>query len=257
MRILARHPGGPQGGFGTHAAPADEVEFYDDRPEGYDDGDAAYDQYAYDDYHFDDYDSDEYVDDVDDGYDEDVGYGEHDDDGEPYQEESFLSWLVARGVAVVSPAIEQFESTALRWMARWSTVLAQLCLGFIYLWFGALKFFPELSPADGLVRATVAELSDLVGLPLPATPVIFLLATWEVTIGIGLLFDHYRRLAIWMLLAHLPATLLPFLLVPDIVWAQPPIGLTLEGQYIIKNLALLASASAVGAASRYNGDRQR
>ncbi len=243
MRSVARHPGEPKLELDAYSASDDALRIveYDDRygePESveYDDGydlDAADNLYDEDGQNY--YDHDYYDQNGDQIY-----------EGE--QTETFVVSPATRALEALSPLVHRVEESAVRWMARWSIVLAQLCLGLIYLWFGALKFFPDLSPAEALVRATVSDISAISGIPLPVTPTLFLLATWEVAIGIGLLLDHYRRAAIWMLVVHLPTTMLPFVLLPELVWTQAPIGLTLEGQYIVKNLALLASASAVGAA---------
>ncbi len=164
-------------------------------------------------------------------------------------------WLATTAERVLTPALNQVEAMTTRWMDRWSIVLAQICLGVIYIWFGALKLVPGMSPAEGLVRATVAEIAGLIGIPIPAVPVFILLAAWEVTIGVGIVVERCRQLASWMLLLHLPTTLLPFVLVPEVVWTRAPLGLTLEGQYIIKNLALFGSVSAVFA-SRYARERR-
>lgn len=261
MRILARHPGAPHGELGeyysSYGVDVEEESPHQrreqDRPGPSDDrglGEAWAD--ASDDYDPDD-DADyelpvltysvEYGDDWDEEYD----WEDDDQENGSYPAEAILTRLITSCVEMFSLVVEDVEKSAVRWMARWSTRLAEISLGVIYIWFGALKLYPALSPAEGLVLATVAEISDKVGIPLPATPAFILLASWEVVIGLGFIFRYYRRIAVWMLIAHLPATTLPFLLLPDLVWTRAPLGLTLEGQYIVKNLALLSAALAVGA----------
>ena len=147
--------------------------------------------------------------------------------------------------------VDRVDRLPTGWMNRYATRMIQISLGVIFGWFGALKFFPGLSPAEGLVRATVTELLTVFGLAsFPATVALIFLAGWEVVIGLGFLLDVRRRVVVWMLLVHMIGTALPLVLLPEIVWTQFPHGLTLEGQYIIKNLALVGGAMAVGASSR-------
>jgi hypothetical protein len=45
-------------------------------------------------------------------------------------------------------------------------------------------------------------------------------------------------------------TFLPVVLLPDVVFATFPYGLTLEGQYIAKNLVVIGAALVVGGTLR-------
>jgi hypothetical protein len=40
--------------------------------------------------------------------------------------------------------------------------------------------------------------------------------------------------------------MLPLILLPEICFTQPPFGLTLEGQYIVKNIFLVSAAFMIG-----------
>ena len=138
------------------------------------------------------------------------------------------------------------DITITRWMARNSLNVLRLGLGIIFVWFGALKLFPGLSPAEDLVRNTIYFVDPDIFLPV--------LAIWEVLIGIGFLlgfFTHkFERLTILLLFLQMPGTALPLILLPEVVWMRFPFVLTLEGQYIIKNLAIIGSALALGATVR-------
>lgn len=136
------------------------------------------------------------------------------------------------------------------WMTRFALRALQLAVGVIFLWFGSLKFVPGLSPAEELVVSTAQALLDPIGLPMPGRLVIVILATWEVAVGFGMLLDRHRRVVVWMLILHMFSTALPLLLLPGVVWTRAPFGLTLEGQYIVKNLVILAAATAIGATVR-------
>jgi uncharacterized membrane protein YkgB len=56
--------------------------------------------------------------------------------------------------------------------------------------------------------------------------------------------------AILLLALQMPGTMLPLVLLPEVCFTQPPFGLTLEGQYIIKNLVLIGAALVVGGTVR-------
>ncbi len=118
-----------------------------------------------------------------------------------------------------------------------STGLISLSIGIIYLWFGALKFFPGLSPAEDLARRTIDHLT-LGYLKDPAG--IVLLAIIEVLIGLGMLTGYLRRTAIWAAIIHMTLCFTPLIFEPQTIWDSVPFDLTLTGQYIIKNLVILS-----------------
>ena len=129
-----------------------------------------------------------------------------------------------------------------RWMAAYSLTIVRIGLGIIFFWFGALKLFPGLSPAEELVRNTVYFVDPDRFIPI--------LAVWEMAIGFGLISGKWMRLTLLLLFLQMPGTAMPLVVLPDVVWTQFPFGLTLEGQYIIKNLVLVGSALALGATVR-------
>ncbi len=120
--------------------------------------------------------------------------------------------------------------------------LLKISIGIVYLWFGALKFFPELSPAEGLATDTIGELT--LGI-IPGNISIILLALIEVTIGICFLLNiHIMKIAI-ATLAHLACTFAPLFFFSDISFKGYPVFLTLVGQYIIKNLIIIAALISI------------
>jgi len=129
-----------------------------------------------------------------------------------------------------------------RWMAQHGITILRIALGLVFLWFGTLKLVPGLSPAEDLVRATVPFLPETIFLPL--------LGVWEIVIGLGFLTGRALRLTILLLFLQMPGTLAPVLLLPERVFTAFPYGLTLEGQYIVKNLVLIAAALVIGATVR-------
>lgn len=136
------------------------------------------------------------------------------------------------------------------WMARYSLTLLRLSLGIVFLWFGALKFFPQMSPAQDLAIRTIDMLSG--GL-VPATVALPLLAAWECLIGLGLLAGRGLRAILFLLYVQMLGTLTPVALFPSEVFTQFPYAPTLEGQYIIKNIVLISAGIVVGATVRGGG----
>ena len=133
------------------------------------------------------------------------------------------------------------------WMARNGVRLLRYSLGVVFLWFGILKFFPGLSPAQSLAGDTIARLSfDLLS---PAAAV-FLLAVWESLIGIGLLTGYRLRGTLFLLWLQMLGTITPLFLFPELCFTVVPFAPTLEGQYIIKNLVLIAAGIVIGATVR-------
>jgi hypothetical protein len=97
----------------------------------------------------------------------------------------------------------------------------------------------HLSPAYDLVAATVYWLTPEIIVPL--------LGLWEVAIGVAFLFTPLTRVALFLLALQMPGTFLPLVLLPQVCFTIFPVGLTLEGQYIVKNLVIIGSAMVIGA----------
>jgi uncharacterized membrane protein YkgB len=133
-------------------------------------------------------------------------------------------------------------------MHRYGHVSLRISLALVFIWFGILKPF-HLSPAQELVERTVVWF--------PAEIFVPILGWWEVAIGVGLLFRPLIRAAIFLLLLQMPGTMLPLVLLPDVCFSQLPFGLTLEGQYIVKNLILISAALVVGGTVRHWEARER
>lgn len=136
---------------------------------------------------------------------------------------------------------ERVDKVIAGWMSRYGVRLLRYSLGIIFIWFGALKPF-GVSPAQELVSNTVYFVDPEWFVPL--------LGWWEVAIGIGLLIRPLIRPAIALLFLQMPGTFLPLILLPDVCFTAFPFGLTLEGQYIIKNLILISAALVVGGTVR-------
>lgn len=133
------------------------------------------------------------------------------------------------------------------WMARYGVLLLRISLGIVFFWFGVLKFFPGLSPAQNLASETISQLTF--GL-IPPGISIRLLATWECLIGLGLIFGLFMRATLLLLFVQMLGTITPVFLFPGEVFLRIPYAPTLEGQYIIKNVVLISAGIVIGATVR-------
>jgi uncharacterized membrane protein YkgB len=111
-----------------------------------------------------------------------------------------------------------------------------ISIGLVYLWFGGLKYFPELSPAEDLAKNTITSLTF--GM-IPDNISIILLAIWETLIGVLLLLNIYRRQVIIIALIHMVFTFTPLFLFSEQSFNNSYFYLTLLGQYIIKNIIII------------------
>jgi uncharacterized membrane protein YphA (DoxX/SURF4 family) len=145
---------------------------------------------------------------------------------------------------------DRVDRTLTRWMAGNGITLLRVSLGIVFLWFGALKFFPGLSPAQELAGRTIQTLTF--GLLAPRTAVL-ILAAWECLIGLGLILGLFLRATLLLLWLQMLGTITPLFLFPAEAFTRFPIAPTLEGQYIIKNLVLISAGIVIGATVRGGG----
>jgi uncharacterized membrane protein YkgB len=139
------------------------------------------------------------------------------------------------------------DQSIVRWLARHSLPFLRFGMGVVFLWFGVLKFFPGLSPAQDLALRTI----DLLTLGLiPAGLSLALLAALECAIGLGFLTGKYMRLTLLLLAFQMAGALSPLILFPEAVFNGGIYAPTLEGQYIIKNLVLIGAGLVIGATVR-------
>ena len=140
--------------------------------------------------------------------------------------------------------LERLEVLSAQWMVRHSITLLRISLGLIFLAFGLLKFFPDLSPAEALVKSTLAVFT--LGL-LPAGVSIVLVAIMECAIGLGLITGRFLRLTLLLLGLQMIGAMSPLLLFPGELFAGPFHAPTLEGQYILKDVVLISAGLVLGA----------
>jgi uncharacterized membrane protein YphA (DoxX/SURF4 family) len=142
---------------------------------------------------------------------------------------------------------ENIDFKITNWMAENGIFILRFSVGIIFVWYGVLKFFPEVSSAENIASVTIEKLSF--GL-INGRLAMFMLATWETLIGLGLLSGLFLRETLLLLFLQMLGTLTPLLLFPEVTFKSFPFVPTLEGQYIFKNLVIIASGIVIGATVR-------
>jgi uncharacterized membrane protein YphA (DoxX/SURF4 family) len=136
------------------------------------------------------------------------------------------------------------NSKATMWLTQNALNLLRISIGIIYVWFGALKFFPNLSPADQLAKDTIHLITF--GM-IPNHVSIILLALWETLLGVILIVGVWKRAVFYILLLHMVCTFVPLFFFTDISFTDSPYAFTLVGQYIMKNLIIICAALVLNA----------
>jgi putative oxidoreductase len=133
------------------------------------------------------------------------------------------------------------------WLNRHSIDILRVALGAVFLGFGALKFFPGVSPAEGLAVDTVETLTlGLVG----GQTALLVTASLETLIGLTLVTGRFVRIGLSLLAVALLGILSPVVLFFGQMF--PDGGPTLQAQYVLKDVVLVA-AGLVVAASELGG----
>lgn len=133
--------------------------------------------------------------------------------------------------------IQELDRALIETLNRISLPVLRVSLGIIFIWFGALKPLGN-SPANDVITKTVYWFDPDIFIPI--------LGVWEIAIGLCLLYAPFIRAGLFLLALQMPGTFLPLVLLPEVCFVNFPFDLTLEGQYIIKNLVLIGAAIVVG-----------
>jgi uncharacterized membrane protein YphA (DoxX/SURF4 family) len=144
----------------------------------------------------------------------------------------------------------RLENVIHRELIRHSTDVLRVAVGAVFLGFGVLKLFPGVSPAESLVIATTDKLT--LGL-VPGHAALVVIATLECFIGVCMLAGRWMRLAIWLLALQFVGILSPLVLLPARLFGGPHHAPTLEGQYVLKDVILVAAGMVIAAATFRGG----
>lgn len=138
--------------------------------------------------------------------------------------------------------IDHLDQAITAFLRRWSIPALRISLGIVFVWFGAMKVF-DVTPVADLVASTVYWFD-----PGWVVPVLGVL---EVIVGVGLLFRIALRLVLGLFAVQMVGTFLVLALLPEISFdGGNPLLLTVEGEFVVKNLVLLSAGMVVGATVR-------
>lgn len=141
-------------------------------------------------------------------------------------------------MSIITTPWERVDRAVLGSLRRWSVPLLRYSLAVVFVWFGALKVL-GVTPVSDLVASTVYWLDPDLVVPL--------LGVGEIAIGLGLAMRVLMRLVVAVLLAQLAGTFLVLIVLPGLAFeASNPLLLTVEGEFVIKNLVLISAGLVVG-----------
>ncbi len=145
---------------------------------------------------------------------------------------------------------DRLDTVLNRWLVAHSIVVLRVSLGLVFVVFGALKFFPGLSPIEGLATRTTTALT--LGL-IPPSVGLVMIAALEVTIGLCFVTGRYLRVGVWLMGAQMIGAMSPLLLFPGELFSGFLHAPTLVAQYILKDVVLVAVGMVL--ASTWSGAR--
>ncbi len=137
--------------------------------------------------------------------------------------------------------IQSFDSKLIRFFRKISIPSARFGLFVVFFWFGALKVL-GLSPASGLVQSLFEQTIPFISF----STFLVLFGLFECLIGILFLIKGMERIVIPLLLIHMITTFGPLVYLPQDSWQSFMVP-TLAGQYIIKNLVIVAAGIGIAA----------
>lgn len=133
---------------------------------------------------------------------------------------------------------ERLDHLMIDFMTANGTRLLRVALGITFIWFGALKVVGQ-SPVADLVAQTVYWLPPAFFVPF--------LGWWEVVVGVGLLLGVALRLVLLLFWLQMAGTFLVLVLRPELAFQSGnPLLLTVVGEFVIKNLVLIAAGLVIG-----------
>jgi uncharacterized membrane protein YkgB len=146
-------------------------------------------------------------------------------------------------------AIDRVDARLIPFLRRAAIPMLRVSLGFVFVWFGALKVL-DVSPVADLVARTVYWVDP--------DPFVKVLGFFEVFVGVMLLLGWGLRLTLALFTLQTVGTFLTFLVLPEVTFRRGnPLLLTVEGEFVVKNLVLISAALVVGTTVRRQGTRRR
>lgn len=140
--------------------------------------------------------------------------------------------------------ISEIDVKLINFFRRISIPVARFGLFVVFFYFGALKVIGQ-SPASGLVEQLFEQTINFISFG----NFIILFGLFECLIGVLFIIPKAERVVMPLLFFHMITTFMPLFILPEVTWSGFLVP-TLEGQYIIKNLVIIAAAIGIAAQLR-------
>ena len=134
--------------------------------------------------------------------------------------------------------VSHLDDLLLAILHRWSISVLRVAIGFVFIWFGSLKAL-GVSPVIDMIQQTYTFL--------PIHLFVLTLGAWEILIGIGMISKRALRCTLILMCVHLTGTFAALCLAPSHFFLQRiPFALTADGEFVIKNMVLIAAGLVIG-----------
>ena len=144
--------------------------------------------------------------------------------------------------ASIRRPIDRIDEAVSGFMERYGVTVLRVAVAIVFIWFGALKVI-DRSPVEGLVKDTIFFL--------PEDTFFVVIGVWEIIIGVGLLVPVLLRLTLALFWLQMAGTFLSLIVLPDRVFQDGnPLLLDVTGEFIVKNLVLIAAGLVIGSTVR-------
>jgi putative oxidoreductase len=135
--------------------------------------------------------------------------------------------------------LQKFDNAFIEFLRRYSLLALRIALGTVFVWFGALKVL-GVSPVESLVIKTLEWL--------PPAAAVKGLGAVEVVIGALLVSGWAIRVTLFLFFVQMLGTFLVFIMSPETAFDRGnPLLLTQTGEFVVKNLILIAAGMTIAA----------
>lgn len=149
-----------------------------------------------------------------------------------------MSSTAAEHKSTFARMIDRIDDQAIPLLERYGVTLLRVSLAVVFIWFGALKVF-DVSPVSDLV----GRMAYLI----PEQTFVTVLGFFEIVVGTLLLTGRLLRLALALFCIQMAGTFLVLPILPGVAFQDGnPLLLTVEGEFVVKNLVLLSAGLVVG-----------
>ena len=138
--------------------------------------------------------------------------------------------------------IDRIDEAVSGFMERYGVMVLRIAVAVVFIWFGVLKVI-DRSPVEELVKDTIFFL--------PEDTFFVVIGVWEIIIGVGLLVPVLLRLTLALFWLQMAGTFLSLIVLPDRAFQDGnPLLLDVTGEFIVKNLVLIAAGLVIGSTVR-------